>query len=580
MTRLLRSAAALLAAAAFLSTAQAADYYFSPSGSDSNLGTSTSAPFASLSKLSSLDLNPGDNVYLQGGSSFTGSINLGAQDSANTATGALAGAPIKVSTYGSGLATINAGNSSGFTATNAGNIEVSNLNLVGSGSHYDAGVGRIVYDNTGNGIEFDNSLTGNVKLQHVSISNVITQNFGKNGIWLSGATGQAGYDGVTIANVVTNGNQLAGIATLGDYNNGNRNNFSNVVISHARAFNNYGEDKQPTHGNSGNGIVLGQVSNAVIERSVAHDNGVRCASTQGGPVGIWAWDSANVVIQRNESYNNGTAGEHDGGGFDLDGGVINSVMQYNYSHGNDGAGYLLAEFSGAKPFNGNTVRYNISQNDGRKNGYGALHAFAAIDDTNVYNNTVFMAPADASQLRPDGQPPSAIKFRNWTGKNLKFFNNLLMVDKDTDSNTADPTLLQINDGAGLTFSRNAYWNDGLDGVFNDKDLKALYLSTTNQPDLFGPAGEGPTLDDADQLVSMLEYTLNDNSPLIDQGLNLSSLYGIDMGGSDFYGYAPVGGAPDVGAAENLSGAAPLPEPGAIAALTIASAAMLRRRRRR
>ena len=45
----------------------------------------------------------------------------------------------------------------------------------------------------------------------------------------------------------------------------------------------------------------------------------------------------------------------------------NSVMQYNYSHDNDGAGYLLAQFTYAREFTNNIVRYNISENDGRKN---------------------------------------------------------------------------------------------------------------------------------------------------------------------------------------------------------------------
>src|SRR6185436_14166755 len=85
------------------------------------------------------------------------------------------------------------------------------------------------------------------------------------------------------------------------------------------------------------------------------------------------------------------------GGFDLDGGVTNSVMQYNYSHGNDGAGFLLAQFANAKPFSGNVVRYNISQADGRKNGYGGVHAFGPINSTQVYNNTIFMTPAAKDQ---------------------------------------------------------------------------------------------------------------------------------------------------------------------------------------
>src|SRR3712207_8524244 len=50
----------------------------------------------------------------------------------------------------------------------------------------------------------------------------------------------------------------------------------------------------------------------------------------------------------------------------------NSIMQYNYSHDNYGAGYLLARYSSAPAMSNLTIRYNISENDGRKNDYGGI----------------------------------------------------------------------------------------------------------------------------------------------------------------------------------------------------------------
>ncbi len=55
-----------------------------------------------------------------------------------------------------------------------------------------------------------------------------------------------------------------------------------------------------------------------------------------------------------------------GAGFDFDGGCTNSTLQYNYSHDNYGAGYLLAQFDNAPLMKNITIRYNISENDGRK----------------------------------------------------------------------------------------------------------------------------------------------------------------------------------------------------------------------
>src|SRR5205814_224044 len=89
----------------------------------------------------------------------------------------------------------------------------------------------------------------------------------------------------------------------------------------------------------------------------------------------------------------------DGGGFDLDGGCTNGVIQYNYSHDNYGAGYLLYQFAIARPFNNNTVRYNISQNDGRQGHYGGIYmgGGSAVKNSAIYNNTISLAPgADPS----------------------------------------------------------------------------------------------------------------------------------------------------------------------------------------
>jgi hypothetical protein len=45
-------------------------YYVSPSGSDSDAGTSSGTPFKSIAKINSLNLNPGDNVLFEGGQTF------------------------------------------------------------------------------------------------------------------------------------------------------------------------------------------------------------------------------------------------------------------------------------------------------------------------------------------------------------------------------------------------------------------------------------------------------------------------------------------------------------------------------
>src|SRR5688500_10156106 len=47
-----------------------ATYYISPTGLDSNPGTSATAPWKSIAKINQRDLNAGDRVLLQGGATF------------------------------------------------------------------------------------------------------------------------------------------------------------------------------------------------------------------------------------------------------------------------------------------------------------------------------------------------------------------------------------------------------------------------------------------------------------------------------------------------------------------------------
>jgi hypothetical protein len=74
--------------------AGATTYYVSPAGSDSNSGTSPSTPIQTLGRASGLQLNPGDQVLLQRGATFSGKLAVWKSGTA--------GAPITVSAYGSG----------------------------------------------------------------------------------------------------------------------------------------------------------------------------------------------------------------------------------------------------------------------------------------------------------------------------------------------------------------------------------------------------------------------------------------------------------------------------------------------
>ncbi|MEA2709452.1 MAG: hypothetical protein QOF78_2053 [Phycisphaerales bacterium] len=578
MKRLVSRAAIALAAVVAVHqqhprVAWAADYYFNGDGGAGGAGTAAN-PYRTLAPVNSLDLNPGDNVYLSGTfNTPTGGIELTAQDS-GTATN-----PVSFIGVGSSRPIINAVDSFGFKANDVDGIDLKNVNFIGSGpgsrvtNAGDPNFG--LFTNNQDGVRFYTN--DGDKKQRIHIDNVYVRGFGSNGIKVGADTGASGFNDVKITNSIVEKNQKAGVNFEGDFNQANRSAHTNVLISHVRALDTTGRANRPGEGNSGSGIVIGQVNGGVIEYSVAKNNGRECASTAGGPVGIWAWDSTNVKIQYNESFQNGTAGHHDGGGFDLDGGVTNSVMQYNYSHANDGAGFLLAQFSGAKTFTGNVIRYNVSQNDGRKNGYGGIHAFGPIQDTLVYNNTVFMGPAAKNQPDTRNEASAAVRFRDGSTKDIAFYNNLFVLQGASgDPSFFDPAMLSLSSADEQSFSNNNYWRIGMGAYVNPNDPNSM-----NYDPLLFDVGNGGTFDDIEnyRLPELLEYTLDDGSPLIDSGLDLAALYGIDVGLHDFYGNGPHGDDFDIGAHESLVGGPRVPEPAGLVFVGIAGAAMLRRRRR-
>jgi hypothetical protein len=103
--------AVLLSILFFGIQANATNYYLSASGNDNNSGTSPSSPWQSLDKLNSAfsSFRPGDNIYLNRGDVFYGSINV-------TQSGS-SGSPITISAYGSGNKPV----VTGFTSVNSWN---------------------------------------------------------------------------------------------------------------------------------------------------------------------------------------------------------------------------------------------------------------------------------------------------------------------------------------------------------------------------------------------------------------------------------------------------------------------------
>jgi hypothetical protein len=501
-------------------------YYVSPWGNDGANGQSQGAAWQSIGRVNGQTLKSGDTVLFQGGGNFYGSIQLQANEGG-----------VNISSYGNGRATINSGGSAGLDVGQTAGVHVWNMNFRGSG----------MYNNNASGIWFHANWAWK-QLYGVQINNVDVSGYGDYDVKIEAPGQGSGFNNVRINDSTFHDSKNGGIWINASSHLANKN----VYIGSVWVWNHPGSGE--TSKVTGNGICVFDTDGAIVERSVVHDNGQNGAA----PVGIWTAGSNRVTFQYNESFNNKTFTSTDGGGFDFDWDVTNSTMQYNYSHDNHGPGYLDA--AGSHVGNNNTIRYNISQNDARRNGRGAIELWGNVSNIKVYNNTVYLGGGAAGGA-------SAFYAHNngaygYNMSNLDVRNNILYT-------TNGQTVLNVNsavtsngsnrfmgndyyaDGASINVNWNGRWFNSLTNWQNSTGQEKNYY---NQPvGYFGDprlqgAGQAPTLNNAGNLGQLWQYKLQSASPVINRGV--SSPTTLSAVSSDFFGgWLLKGGKNDIGVNE-------------------------------
>lgn len=317
-------------------------------------------PWKTVDAVSRAGLRAGDSVFFRGGARFAGTLRIG------NVRG------VWIGCYGGGAATIDGGDSSAMALYRADWTEVNGLRLVGAGRK-----------------------TGNVKdglsiieCEHVLVKGVDIAGFQKSGLFIYASTH------VVADGVYAHENGAAGIAVEGPYDRKTASH--DLKIVHCRADDNPGDPTNLTN-HSGNGIVCGHCTRLLIENCSATNNGWDMPRIGNGPVGIWCYEADSVTIRYCVAYKNKTSpGAADGGGFDLDGGVTNSVIEHCLSYGNQGAGYCIFQYWGASPWYHNVVRDNISEDDGLvSDARGGIYVWNSSGDSTqfydckVFNNVVY-----------------------------------------------------------------------------------------------------------------------------------------------------------------------------------------------
>lgn len=328
----------------------------------------------------------------------------------------------------------------------------------------------------------------------------------------------------------------------------------------------------------GDGITVRDTDGALIEHNLVRD--CRYQNT-GYNVGIWPFEAANTVLQYNEAYE--THGTTDGQGLDCDHASSNSVMQYNYSHNNEG-GFML--IMGGYPHTGATVRYNISQNDRDKT---FEFAQGCPQGTMIYNNTIysdqllergvfFLSNTGAGQGVNDTfafnnvfHYPEGQKFYGGETQNLttymKLYNNAYtggieaFEGDDNPLKAEDAGLTAPGTGPEVNESKTAVTGSSgaLDG-YKLEDTSVLIDKGITVDEAWKHFGGTELVDGRGMSPrNLFEQAKNGNSIDYVMGNNFPQINGVGYD-KDFFGNSLADGKPDIGAAEFLASVPEQPDP--------------------
>lgn len=517
-------------------SATGAIYYIdSTAGSDSNAGTSASAPWQSLGKVSQSSFSPGDQILFKGGSQWTGTVTF---QSSGTPT-----APVVIGSYGTGMPRIDGATQAvsavsllnvhdvvvqGLEVTNSTNLAASN-NTFYRGIYVEGkDIGQIP------GIVIQNNYVHNIDGKGNS------GGIGAGGIAVGvrGNTTPTWYSGLKISNNEVSNVNAYGISTFTTWCAGceiypaETGIPTSEVSSQRKAFAAPVISDNFVHDVTGGGITPQYSDDALVQYNTVD----RAASHQllagGGNVGIWWQGTDRITVQYNVVRRTAVEGVYsnaDGMAFDADMGTSHSTVQYNVSDSNNG-GFFMCLISAYN----NQVRYNISLNDKRR----VFSLWSGCGNTRAYNNTIWGSSDPTPTLTtvggPAGSQPQEAVTRS-TSSSHTLADNIFY-------NPAGATFRYGTDPV-TSYSHNLYWSPAGTPVTAANDTSAVIADPLlNNPQVQLPA-EGKVTP-AQLTAFATGFTPSTQSPVRNQGV---SEFGQTQ---DILGNQVPTGAADLGAIQH------------------------------
>lgn len=512
-------AAVLAATGALFATAPVfaanTTYYVDATGGvDSNAGTSEAAAWKTLAKVNSMTFSQGDRILLRAGQQWVEQLKPKGSG--------VAGNPITIGAYGEGPrpiidgrnvpgggaggAAVHLQNVSHWTVTG---LEVTNddgTNNVGSPSALGKNrSGIMVYNNSGTGkhgiIIRDNYVhdingcfdCGGANAQTNGGIAVVADTL--NGL----SNGSSSFDGVQILD-----NVVERVGRVGIVFNDNSTGFLFYFVAQNALSKNVTIAGNRLKDIDSDGIILNGSVNNLIERNRIDTAGLVTVSgsTQPGTVGMFISKTINSVIQFNE-VSGVRFNVVDGQAYDVDLLTSNSIVQYNYSHDNEGGAILLMGglFSGTDAI----VRYNLSVNDAFVTNGIFTFSSGLMYGAKIYNNTVYIKPGLTSRV---------IDQAGWSGENNNpwIFRNNVIVNHGTGT-------WEYPSGSGTTVSHNLIFGNHTAGEPTDA------YKITADPQMIAPSVEAP-----EGLDAVAGYQLASSSPAVGSGAIISG-----NGERDYFG---------------------------------------------